>query len=98
MAKPPTRKPAATTKKKAAAPARKTATAKVSPLRGTSVDDYVARLPSWQGAIAGDFCALVRRVAPAASVSIKWAQPVFEQEGPFAYIKPASKHVSVGFW
>jgi hypothetical protein len=81
----------ATTKKKPTTP-------KVSPLRGTSVDDFAAKLPAWQQSLVAELRALVARVAPKVTVVIKWAQPVFEHHGPLAYIKPAAKHVSFGFW
>lgn len=29
---------------------------------------------------------------------MKWAQPIYEQNGPMVWMKPASKHVSIGFW
>ena len=37
-------------------------------------------------------------MVPGSTVSIKWNQPVFEQQGPFAFIRPAKAHVSIGFW
>jgi hypothetical protein len=83
-----------TTKK---APAR--ATPKVSPLKGMSVDAWVkAKTAGWQREVIGKLLALAKRAAPGATVSIKWAQPVFEQNGPFAFIKPAKAHVTFGFW
>jgi hypothetical protein len=36
--------------------------------------------------------------AYAEPLSIKWGQPVYEQDGPFAFIKAASKHATFGFW
>ncbi len=29
---------------------------------------------------------------------MKWGQPVWEHNGPFAWLRPAAKHVSFGFW
>ena len=41
---------------------------------------------------------LVAEVAPGAPVSIKWAQPVWESNGPFAYLKPFPVTINLGFW
>ena len=72
---------------------------KVSPMKSTSVDDYVAqKLTAEQAAIVNALRQLVRAAAPKSTESIKWAQPVFEEIGPFAFIKPAKNHVTFGFW
>jgi hypothetical protein len=63
-----------------------------------SVDEYVADLQAWQAEIVTALRKLIREAAPNASEAIKWAQPVFEENGPFAFIRPASKHVTIGFW
>jgi hypothetical protein len=63
-----------------------------------SVDAYVAALPPGQRAIAEALRALVKGAAPEAIESIKWAQPVYELNGPFAYIKAFKSHVNFGFW
>jgi hypothetical protein len=98
------------TKKKSAArksaakksPAKKGAarmTAKVSPLRGMPVGDWVkAKTKGWQTAIVNRLLDLAKRGAPGSTVSIKWGQPVVELGGPLAWIKPASAHVTFGFW
>ncbi len=49
---------------------------------------------SWSKACA----AIVQKAAPEASESIKWAQPVYESNGPFAYIKAFKNAVNFGFW
>ena len=86
-------------KKKKAAP-KKTAsmTKKVSALRGTSVDDWAKKLTGWQADALRIIRALVTRHAPDATLAMKWGQPVWEQNGPFAWLRPAAKHVSFGFW
>lgn len=72
---------------------------KVSPLRGMPVDEWIrTKTGGWQSDVIRRVVELVRKAAPEATVSIKWSQPVFEQDGPFAFIKPAKAHVSVGFW
>ena len=65
---------------------------------GMTVDDYVAKQPPAIAAIVEDLRRIARAAAPKATESIKWGQPVYEQNGPFAFIKAASRHVSFGFW
>jgi hypothetical protein len=96
----------ATAKQAAKAPAARKVAAKtgankvasVSPLRGSSVDDYAAKVSGWQADAVRAIAGLVQRVAPAATSAIKWAQPVFELDGPFAFVRAAAKHVTLGFW
>jgi hypothetical protein len=71
---------------------------KVSKLKGMPVDDYVAKLTESQQAIVSALRKIARKAAPDATEAIKWAQPIFEDDGPFAYIKPAKNHVTFGFW
>lgn len=82
-------------KAKSAAPR---VTPKVSLLKGTNVDDWARKLNGWQADALKIIRALVTRHAPDASLVMKWGQPVWEQNGPFAWLKPAAKHVSFGFW
>ena len=63
-----------------------------------TVDDYVAALAADQRAIVNALRALVKSAAPRATESFKWAQPVYESNGPFAYIKAHKAHVTLGFW
>ena len=63
-----------------------------------TVDAYVLALPPGQQAIANELRAIVRAAAPGATESIKWAQPVYEDHGPFAYFKAHRGHVTFGFW
>ncbi len=89
------KKPAKAPRKK---PAAKKTTVKVSPLKGTNVDDWAKKLTPWQATALKIIRALVTRHAPDATLVMKWGQPVWEQNGPFAWLKPAAKHVSFGFW
>ncbi len=102
LAKKSTKKPkkAATRKpKKAAAKKSGGMTAKVSPLKGMPVTAWVtAKAKGWHGEVVKALLALVTRVVPDATVSIKWGQPVFDLCGPIAWVKPAKAHVSFGFW
>ena len=98
--RPPTkakRKAPASATKKSAAPAT---TAKKPSARaaGLTVDAYIAALAAPQRAIATTLRALVRREAPGATESIKWGQPVWDESGPFAFLRAARAHVTLGFW
>jgi hypothetical protein len=66
--------------------------------KATTVDAYIAALEPSLAGVATAVRALVREAAPDATESIKWAQPVYEQNGPFAYFRASSKHVTFGFW
>ncbi len=95
----PARKKPAARRAKANAPRPRAVKApRLSPLSGESVDVYVKMLPSPQQVIVNRLRALVASAAPEAMESLKWAQPVFEAEGPFAHIRAASGHVNFGFW
>jgi hypothetical protein len=63
-----------------------------------TVDGYVAALPPEQQAIVTELRRLIRLAAPEAVESIKWAQPVYEVNGPVAYIKAFATRVNFGFW
>jgi hypothetical protein len=87
----------AAARKPAAAPAR--SVARQSPAKGMDVDAYIeTRTSGWQREVMRRLRALVLRAAPDASVAIKWGQPVFELDGPFAYARAARAHVTFGFW
>ncbi|HET7169423.1 MAG TPA: DUF1801 domain-containing protein [Candidatus Limnocylindrales bacterium] len=64
----------------------------------TAVDAYIAGFPDWRGEAAATARDTILAVVPDARVSIKWSQPVFEANGPFAYIKVFRTSVNVGFW
>jgi hypothetical protein len=64
----------------------------------TTVDAYVASLAAPLADVATAVRDLIRAAAPEASEAVKWAQPVYEQNGPFAYFRASSKHVTFGFW
>jgi hypothetical protein len=86
------------TAKKSAAK-RRPPVERVSPLRGMPVEQWLDKKTSgWQQQVIRRVIEVVRRAAPRAALSIKWARPVFEQDGPFLFIHPAKAHVSVGFW
>jgi hypothetical protein len=105
-------KPAKTTKRTKTAPTKKTkpkaaratskrparTVAKVSALKAANVDDWAKKLTGWQADALKIIRALVSRHAPGSTLVMKWGQPVWEQNGPFAWLRPAAKHVSFGFW
>ncbi len=63
-----------------------------------SVDEYIAGLGGWKTDVAARIQAIVTNVAPEAKESIKWAQPVYELNGPFCYMKAFKNSVNFGFW
>lgn len=63
-----------------------------------AVDGYIAGLPAWQAEIVAAVRQIILEVVPDAKESIKWAQPVYENFGPFAYMKAFKKAVNFGFW
>ena len=63
-----------------------------------TVDEYAASREAWQAEAIGVLRQIVREAAPKASESFKWAQPVYEHNGPFAYIKAFGKGINFGFW
>lgn len=63
-----------------------------------TVENYIAELEDWQAKIASEVRQIILKVAPEAEESIKWAQPVYELNGPFAYIKAFKNSVNFGFW
>ena len=65
---------------------------------GKTVDQYVIELAGWQKQCVSTLRQLIREAAPQAIESIKWGQPVYEHNGPFAWIKAHANHVSCGFW
>jgi hypothetical protein len=72
---------------------------KASPLKGMPIEQWANEKTSgWQAEAVAKIVSLVKKAAPDATASIKWGQPVFESNGPFAYIRPARGHVTFGFW
>ena len=102
--------PQAAKKKTKKAPARKasakTALAKAAPppkragmaARVATVEAYLAKIPASMQEAARRFHELVAEIAPDARASIKWGQPVWEHGGPLAFVRPAAKHLTLGFW
>ncbi len=67
-------------------------------LSGATVDDYIASAPVPHKAVLAELRQVVMTACPETEVSIKWGQPVFECNGPFAWMKAFPRYVSLGFW
>lgn len=67
-------------------------------MAASTIDAYAKDLDDWRGEVVRELDTLVRKAAPEATGTIKWAQPVYEQNGPFAYVKAFSSSVNFGFW
>lgn len=65
---------------------------------GKTVKEYIDEFPDRQRKILSSLVSLVHEAAPDAVLSIKWGQPVFDQNGPFCYIRAFKEHVNLGFW
>ena len=64
-----------------------------------TIDEYVASLSGdWRADTVASLRRIVDAAAPNASSTIKWAQPVWESDGPFVYIKAFVRSVNIGFW
>jgi hypothetical protein len=63
-----------------------------------TIDAYIKSLDDWRGDVVRELDALVRKAAPGTTGSIRWAQPVYELHGPFAYVKAFTTTVNLGFW
>ncbi len=66
--------------------------------KAKSVDEYIAALDGWRSEALSLVRDIVNESAPEATSSIKWSQPVFEQNGPFCYIRAFKNHINFGFW
>lgn len=62
------------------------------------VDAYLAKLAPAHREVVQALREIVRRAAPRATEAFKWAQPVYEQGGPFCYMRAHKAHVTLGFW
>ena len=62
-----------------------------------SVEDYIANLQPAQAAVVRALCEVIRRAAPEARESIKWAQPVWEVNGPVCSVKAFTSYTNVNF-
>ena len=64
-----------------------------------TIDEYIEGLGGdWRAETVTTLRRVVDQAAPGTTSVIKWAQPVWESNGPFAYIKAFSQSVNIGFW
>jgi len=63
-----------------------------------TVDGYIESLSGWQAQAVSQVRDIVNTAVPEAEEAVKWAQPVWNFLGPFAYIKAFKQHVNYGFW
>lgn len=64
----------------------------------TNVDTYINELEDWQKDVVAALRQLIVEAVPDVKETWKWAQPVYEDHGPFAYIKAFKNSVNFGFW
>lgn len=67
-------------------------------MKPTTVDQYITSLPAEHAAIITELRSIVKKAAPKATEAYKWAQPVYESDGPMIWIKAYTKYVNIGFW
>jgi hypothetical protein len=64
-----------------------------------TIDEYIESLGGdWRAETVAGLRHVVDDAAPGAAATIKWAQPVWESNGPFAYVKAFGRSVNIGFW
>jgi hypothetical protein len=63
-----------------------------------TVDDYIGGIPAPLDGVASELRRAIREAAPEARESIKWGQPVYESDGPFAALKAFPRWVTLTFW
>ena len=64
-----------------------------------TIEEYIASLGGdWRADAVASLRGVVDAAAPGAESSIKWAQPVWASNGPFAYVKAFGRSVNFGFW
>lgn len=67
-------------------------------MAANTVDEYIDGLGGWKTDVTDRLRTIVTGAAPEAKESIKWAQPVYELNGPFCYMKAFKNSVNFGFW
>jgi len=63
-----------------------------------TVDEYAGAFPGWQAETIGAIRQIIREAAPKATESIKWAQPVWAENGPMIWLKAYKSYINLGFW
>lgn len=63
-----------------------------------NVEEYISSLGGWKTDVTTQIRNIITSTTPNAKESIKWAQPVYEINGPFCYMKAFKTSVNFGFW
>lgn len=64
-----------------------------------TVDVYVAtRVKAPWKAVMAELRMVIKTACPESVEAIKWGQPVYDIHGPCVWMRPATNHVSLGFW
>ena len=63
-----------------------------------TVDTYLASLDPSQAAILSAIRGLIRDAVPDLREAFKWAQPIWEINGPVCYLKAYRASTNFGFW
>lgn len=71
---------------------------KVSQEKGKTVDWFIEKTGGWQAETIAKLHDIILSAAPGIEHGIKWAQPVYESQGPAVFIRTAKNHVTLGFW
>lgn len=67
-------------------------------MAGKTVEEYIAGLDGWMAEAVSMIRRIILEAAPEVRESIKWAQPVYELNGPFCYMKAFKTSINFGFW
>ena len=67
-------------------------------MKPTNVDEYIASLPPEHAQLVRELRGIIKKAAPKATEAYKWAQPVYETNGPMIWIKAYKSYVNIGFW
>jgi hypothetical protein len=67
-------------------------------MKSTNVNEYAASLPGKHAEVVNELRGIVKKAAPKATEAFKWAQPVYELNGPMIWIKAYKSYVNIGFW
>jgi hypothetical protein len=76
----------------------KAKTAKATREQLASVDEYISRQDGWRRRVLIQLRELIESAAPQSTAAIKWSQPVWEDHGPFCFMRAHANHVTLGFW
>ena len=65
----------------------------------STVYEYVSIQDQWKKDVLTKLRKIVKENSPSVKESIKWAQPVYENDdGPFCFMRAHKNHINIGFW